>query len=97
MRISDWCSDVCSSDLRAIDFIRDSGETPWCLHLSYIKPHWPYCTGATRPMMGPKRREIGHGDRTSVVKGKSVSVRITLGCRSHIKKTNKPNITSHNR
>jgi len=27
---------------RAIDFIRKSGDTPWCLHLSYIKPHWPY-------------------------------------------------------
>ncbi|WP_299938398.1 sulfatase-like hydrolase/transferase [uncultured Pelagimonas sp.] len=27
---------------RAMDFIRDAGDTPWCLHLSYIKPHWPY-------------------------------------------------------
>jgi arylsulfatase A-like enzyme len=27
---------------RAMDFIRESGDTPWCLHLSYIKPHWPY-------------------------------------------------------
>ena len=29
---------------RAIDFIaeRASGDRPWCLHLSYIKPHWPY-------------------------------------------------------
>lgn len=26
----------------AIDFIREMGDTPWCLHLSYIKPHWPY-------------------------------------------------------
>lgn len=26
----------------AIDFIRHQGEQPWCLHLSYIKPHWPY-------------------------------------------------------
>ncbi len=29
---------------RAMDFItrgRDDGR-PWCLHLSYIKPHWPY-------------------------------------------------------
>ncbi|MXZ81818.1 MAG: sulfatase-like hydrolase/transferase [Gammaproteobacteria bacterium] len=26
---------------RAIDFIRESGTGPWCLHLSYIKPHWP--------------------------------------------------------
>jgi len=27
---------------RAIDFIEEAGENPWCLHLSYIKPHWPY-------------------------------------------------------
>ncbi len=27
---------------RAIDFITDAGDTPWCLHVSYIKPHWPY-------------------------------------------------------
>lgn len=27
---------------KAIEFIADQGEAPWCLHLSYIKPHWPY-------------------------------------------------------
>jgi arylsulfatase A-like enzyme len=29
---------------RAMDFIREaeSDGRPWCLHLSYIKPHWPY-------------------------------------------------------
>jgi arylsulfatase A-like enzyme len=27
---------------RAIDFIRDMGDRRWCLHLSFIKPHWPY-------------------------------------------------------
>jgi arylsulfatase A-like enzyme len=27
---------------RAIDFIKEAGDQPWCLHLSYIKPHWPY-------------------------------------------------------
>lgn len=31
---------------RAIDFIRGSGSKPWCLHLSYIKPHWPYVAPA---------------------------------------------------
>ncbi|MBF0277589.1 MAG: alkaline phosphatase family protein [SAR324 cluster bacterium] len=31
---------------RAIDFIREKGENPWCLHLSYIKPHWPYMAPA---------------------------------------------------
>jgi arylsulfatase A-like enzyme len=27
---------------RGIDFMGEAGDTPWCLHLSYIKPHWPY-------------------------------------------------------
>ncbi len=29
---------------RAMDFIAESEKDgrPWCLHLSYIKPHWPY-------------------------------------------------------
>ncbi|MGB1250512.1 MAG: sulfatase-like hydrolase/transferase [Candidatus Promineifilaceae bacterium] len=27
---------------RAIDFIEEAGDQPWCVHLSYIKPHWPY-------------------------------------------------------
>lgn len=31
---------------RAIDFIRESGDKPWVLHLSYIKPHWPYVAPA---------------------------------------------------
>ena len=33
---------------RAMDFIREaeSDTRPWCLHLSYIKPHWPYIVPA---------------------------------------------------
>lgn len=27
---------------RAMEFIESRGADPWCLHLSYIKPHWPY-------------------------------------------------------
>lgn len=30
----------------AIDFIRARGDEPWVLHLSYIKPHWPYIAPA---------------------------------------------------
>lgn len=26
---------------RALDFIDAAGDQSWCLHLSYIKPHWP--------------------------------------------------------
>lgn len=31
---------------RAMAFIRAQGEQPWCLHLSLIKPHWPYMAPA---------------------------------------------------
>lgn len=32
---------------RAMEFLeQDDGETPWLLHLSYIKPHWPYVAPA---------------------------------------------------
>ena len=29
-----------------MDFIREQRDQPWCLHLSYIKPHWPYVASA---------------------------------------------------
>ncbi|MEX3008691.1 alkaline phosphatase family protein [Hoeflea sp. TYP-13] len=31
---------------RALEFMEESGDRPWCLHLSYIKPHWPYMAPA---------------------------------------------------
>jgi len=31
---------------RAMDFISEAGAAPWCLHLSFIKPHWPYIAPA---------------------------------------------------
>ncbi len=30
----------------ALEFIRAQGEQPWALHLSYVKPHWPYVAPA---------------------------------------------------
>nr|WP_317626535.1 sulfatase-like hydrolase/transferase [Rhodoalgimonas zhirmunskyi] len=40
---------------RAMDFIGEAGDTPWCLHLSYIKPHWPYIVPAPyHDMYGPE-------------------------------------------
>ncbi len=39
---------------RAMDFINEAGDDPWCLHLSYIKPHWPYMAPAPyATMYGP--------------------------------------------
>ena len=42
---------------RAMDFIAEAGDEPWCLHLSYIKPHWPYIAPAPyNAMYGAERR-----------------------------------------
>jgi arylsulfatase A-like enzyme len=43
-RIPDELSETPYMTRRAMDFIAESeaDERPWCLHLSYIKPHWPY-------------------------------------------------------
>lgn len=41
-RVPQQHSETAYSTRRAIEFIGQQGEAPWCLHLSYIKPHWPY-------------------------------------------------------
>ncbi|MEM9320534.1 MAG: sulfatase-like hydrolase/transferase [Pseudomonadota bacterium] len=40
---------------RAMEFLaEDDGQSPWLLHLSYIKPHWPYIAPAPyNAMFGP--------------------------------------------
>jgi arylsulfatase A-like enzyme len=45
-RVQEQHSETAYMTDRALDFMRESGETPWCLHLSYIKPHWPYMAPA---------------------------------------------------
>ena len=45
-RVADEHSETAYTTDRAMDFIGDCGDTPWCLHLSYIKPHWPYMVSA---------------------------------------------------
>jgi arylsulfatase A-like enzyme len=41
-RVSEADSETAWTTDRALDFIREQGERHWCLHVSYIKPHWPY-------------------------------------------------------
>jgi arylsulfatase A-like enzyme len=41
-RIPDAHSETAWTTDRAIAFMREQGDAPWCLHVSYIKPHWPY-------------------------------------------------------
>jgi len=50
---------------RAMDFIAEAGDQPWCLHLSYIKPHWPYIAPApyhdmygAKDVLAPVRSDV---------------------------------------
>jgi arylsulfatase A-like enzyme len=45
-RVREAHSETAYTTDRAIDFMRREGEAPWVLHLSYVKPHWPYVAPA---------------------------------------------------
>jgi len=70
-RIAERHSETAYLTDRAIDFIQGQGEQPWVLHLSYIKPHWPYkapapyhdmyaAEDAVAPVRGQAERERPH-------------------------------------
>jgi arylsulfatase A-like enzyme len=55
-RVPDEHSETPYMTRRAMAFMREAGADgrPWCLHLSYIKPHWPYIVPAPyHDMYGP--------------------------------------------
>src|SRR3546814_18434994 len=74
MRISDWSSDVCSSDLRRAR-VRQTRR-------GAVRRQARAAAGECRrlPVAGNRGSERGP-DRKSVVSGKSVSVRVDLGGR----------------
>ncbi len=41
-RVAEEDSETPYATTRAMEFIEQAGDRQWCLHLSYIKPHWPY-------------------------------------------------------
>jgi len=45
-RLAEEESETPYTTTRAIEFMEQAGHQPWCLHLSYIKPHWPYIVPA---------------------------------------------------
>ncbi|MGC2517570.1 MAG: alkaline phosphatase family protein [Burkholderiales bacterium] len=70
-RVPEADSETAWTTDRAIEFIREQAEQPWCLHLSYIKPHWPYIAPApyhsifgpedcAAPLRDPREREDAH-------------------------------------
>jgi arylsulfatase A-like enzyme len=54
-RVPEEHSETAYSTNRAIEFMQQADGTPWCLHLSYIKPHWPVVAPAPyHAMYGPE-------------------------------------------
>ena len=45
-RVAEEHSETAYMTDRALQFLDEQGDAPWCLHLSYIKPHWPYIAPA---------------------------------------------------
>jgi arylsulfatase A-like enzyme len=45
-RVREEHSETAYTTDRAIGFMEQQGDTPWVLHLSYVKPHWPYIAPA---------------------------------------------------
>src|SRR3546814_14003575 len=113
MRISDWSSDVCSSDLGTLSGTPTAGGTfaftveargaydqpgsrDYTLAIAAVVPvaaahHAKTLSGGTVEVElteGATGRPF-HGDRKSVVEGKSVSVRVDLGGRRILKTKNK--------
>lgn len=53
-RIAEEHSETPYSTMRAMEFMEQAGDDPFCLHLSFIKPHWPYIVPAPyHDMYGP--------------------------------------------
>ncbi len=59
-RVKEEHSETAYMTDRAMEFVTETGDKPWCLHLSYIKPHWPYVAPA------PYHNMYGHNDMIAV-------------------------------
>jgi len=45
-RVAEEHSETAYMTREAMRFVEDMGDKPWFLHLSYVKPHWPYMVPA---------------------------------------------------
>src|SRR3546814_13921794 len=105
MRISDWSSDVCSSDLVAVrrpqaGHRRTTGRTPasgGAVAALVELPSGRHRVRLREPVPGSARRRVAagafgapwRGGRKSVVSGKSVSVRVDCGGSRYIQNNKK--------
>src|SRR3546814_19696401 len=88
MRISDWSSDVCSSDLVVAGDARAGFDHALAERERRVGIR---TAGQERRYVGRQVGVVGLEDRKSVVWGKSVSVRVDVGGRRIIKKKSKTN------
>jgi arylsulfatase A-like enzyme len=61
-RIAEEHSETPYATMRAMEFMEQAGDEPFCLHLSYIKPHWPFIAPA------PYHNMYGQDDVIPVVR-----------------------------
>ncbi len=45
-RVAEAHSETAYTTARAIEVVEAAGDSPWAIHLSYVKPHWPYMAPA---------------------------------------------------
>lgn len=64
-RIPEEDSETAFLTRRGIECIEAMGNEPWCIHLSYIKPHWPYIAPA------PYHNMYGVDDLVPVVRSEA--------------------------
>src|SRR3546814_13244523 len=93
MRISDWSSDVCSSDLAAPSSIHAMIQPSHVLRndQTLITSCTIRTGSSSAAAVAGGSTNAAKGDRKSVVEGKSVSVRVDLGGRRIIKKKKNKN------
>src|SRR3546814_1271623 len=97
MRISDWSSDVCSSDLGMTTDEIQEAQRPYAgwgretrafsSNATSPPPRWQDFTDPIDAIGARFQERMREADRKSVVEGKSVSVRVDPGGRRIIKKT----------
>src|SRR3546814_11476676 len=111
MRISDWSSDVCSSDLASSSSASTFSTTSAAHGSAGTAPFGPCAPSSTATVSASREKtsamrssdasvrrsaRSGGGDRKSVVWGKSVSVRVDLGGRRFLSKKKNIQLLSYN-
>ena len=95
-RVGEADSETAYTTDRAIDFIEEAAENPWLLHLSYIKPHWPYMAPApyhnmytnadcAAPNRSPKELEDPHPVYAAFTKHEEARTFARDGVAAHVR------------